>query len=130
MKGRRRIYFSCLLVKRLAIYSDEPVDGTWQLEAGQFKELLNDSLNISDKLFIRFNAVMTKMCHVDDYIGPPPVTDFKISRESSFVPQWLTIDYNKGQWVGNYGWSSSSKKQSNTILIRAGAVRNEEVLLG
>ena len=74
MKGRRRIYFSCLLVKRLAIYSDEPLDGAWQLEAGQFKELLNDSLNVSDKLFIRFNTVMTKMCPVDDYIGPPPKT--------------------------------------------------------
>lgn len=47
-----QIYFSCLLVKRLAIYSDEPVDGAWQLEADQFKKLLNDSLNVADKLFI------------------------------------------------------------------------------
>ena len=121
-----QIYFSCLLVKRLAIYSDEPLDGAWQVESGLFKNLLNDSINLSDKLFIRFNTVMTKICPVDDYIGPPPVTDFKIHRESAFVPYWLIIDFSNGKWVGNYGWSSSSKNQSNTIQIRAGAIRNEE----
>ena len=121
-----QIYFSCLLVKRLAIYSDKPLYGAWQVETEEFMSLLNESLNLSDKLFVRFNTVMTKSCPVDDYIGPPPVTDFKIHRESAFVPQWLMIDYNDGRWVGNYGWSSSSKEQSNTIQIRAGAIRNDK----
>jgi hypothetical protein len=115
-----QIYFSCVLVKRVAIYSDTKQEGVWQLDAEHFSSILQQSQQLTDKLYVRFNTVMTKVCPVADYIGAPPVTDFKIHREQAFVPKWLKIDFVDGKWFGDYGWESSDRDDSNTVQIRGG----------
>jgi len=117
-----QIYFSCLLGKRLAFYSEIPLKGTWQLSADEFAVVLKDAQQLSDYVYVRFNTVMTKDCPVGDYIGPPPVTDFTINNQKPYVPNWLNIDFKDGQWTGQYGWNASDKKFANTKQVRGDAV--------
>ncbi len=113
-----QLYFSCVLVKRVAIYSDTKQDGVWQLDANDFASILEQSQPLHEKLYVRFNTVMTQVCPVSDHVGPPPLSDFKIVRQQAFVPQWLKIDYSNGKWFGDYGWKSSRVDDSNTLQIR------------
>lgn len=116
-----QIYFSCVLVKRVAIYSDTPQEGAWQLEQGHFASLLQSAQPVSGKLFVRFNTVMTQTCPVADHPGPPPVSDFEIVRPHAFVPQWMTIEYRDGKWLGDYGWHNTPKGGGiSSVQIRGG----------
>ena len=117
-----QIYFSCMIGKRLAYYSDTPMPGVYQLEASLFKDILEDSQHLTGKLYVRFNTVMTKNCRISDYAGPPPVTDFAVARSDAFVPNWLTIDYKNNMPVGEYGWFGSDTAIPNTRQIRSAAV--------
>ncbi len=117
-----QIYFSCLLGKRLAFYSEQPLQGAWQLSADEMSSVLKDAQQLSGNIYLRFNTVMTKSCPVGDYTGPPPVTDFTIKNQKPYVPCWLNIDYKDDQWTGQYGWKASDKKFANTKQVR-GAVQ-------
>ncbi len=117
-----QIYFSCLLGKRLAFYSEKKIDGAWQLSADEFKDVLQNAQQLTGNLYVRFNTVMTKDCPVGDHVGPPPVTDFAIKNQKPYVPNWLTIDYKDGQWAGQYGWNASEKGFANTKQIRQSAL--------
>jgi len=119
-----QVYFSCLLGKRLAFYSDQPLNGAWQVDSKQFASMLEDSKSLTDKIYVRFNTVMTKVCPASDYLGPPPVTDFNIKNQKPYVPGWLAIDYKNGLWSGEYGWSQSEVRQSNTKQVRGDAILN------
>ena len=114
-----QIYFSCLLGKRLAFYSNEKIENTYPLDEDTFAEILADSQTITDNIKLRFNTVMTKVCSVSDQVGPPPVTDFKIANQKPYVPAWLTIDYKNGIWSGKYGWDRDNKNLSNIKQISA-----------
>jgi hypothetical protein len=116
-----QIYFSCLLGKRLAFYTDTELNGAWQVEQEQFATMINDAQQLTDNIYVRFNTVMTKACPVSDYVGPPPVTDFTIANQKPYVPSWLAIDYNKGEWSGEYGWPVSKAGQGNTKQVRGQA---------
>jgi len=116
-----QIYFSCLLGKRLAFYTDTELNGAWQVEQELFAAMINDAQQLTDNIYVRFNTVMTKACPVSDYVGPPPVTDFTIANQKPYVPSWLTIDYNKGEWSGEYGWPVSKAGQGNTKQVRGQA---------
>ncbi|VAW66224.1 hypothetical protein MNBD_GAMMA09-3458 [hydrothermal vent metagenome] len=116
-----QIYFSCLLGKRLAFYSDSEISGVQIIEAGLFTELLNSSKRLTNNIYVRFNTVMTKTCSVSDYSGPPPVSDFKIANQKPYVPNWLDIDFKNDLWAGEYGWNNSDKSYSNTKQIRSSA---------
>ena len=118
-----QIYFSCLLGKRLAFYTDKGLNGTWQVETPLFSTMLDDSEQLTDNVYIRFNVVMTKACPVSDYVGPPPVTDFTISNHKPYVPSWLNLDYKNGLWSGQYGWPSSDRKHMNTKQVRDRPIR-------
>lgn len=117
-----QIYFSCLLGKRLAFYTDEVLDGAWQVEPREFMSMLDDAQQLTDHIYIRFNTVMTKACPVSDYVGPPPVTDFTIANQKPYVPSWLNIDYKNGMWSGEYGWPASKEGQMNTKQVRGQAI--------
>jgi len=119
-----QIYFSCLLGKRLAFYSEKPLKGIWQLSGDEIAVALKDAQPLSEALYVRFNTVMTKDCPVGDYIGPPPVTDFPINNQKPYVPNWLHIDFKNGQWTGQYGWNASDKKFSNTKQVRGEALNS------
>lgn len=120
-----QIYFSCLLGKRLAFYTEHELDGAWQVEPEQFSSMLDDAQQFSNNVYIRFNTVMTKSCSVSDYAGPPPVTDFTIENQKPYVPSWLNIDYENGIWSGEYGWPASDKNNMNTKQVRAQAKLSE-----
>jgi len=116
-----QIYFSCMLGKRLAFYTDTEFDGAWQVDKDSFAAMVNEAEQLTDNIYIRFNTVMTKACPVSDYIGPPPVTDFTITNQKPYVPSWLTIDYKNGEWSGEYGWPVSKAGQTNTKQVRGPA---------
>ena len=116
-----QIYFSCLLGKRLAFYSDTEMNGVWRVDKKLFSAMVNDAEQLTENIYVRFNTVMTKACPVSDYIGPPPVTDFIISNQKPYVPSWLNIDFDKDQWSGEYGWPASKVGQANTKQVRGQA---------
>lgn len=120
-----QIYFSCLLGKRLAFYTDTEFNGAWQVDKKQFDSMINDAQSLTDNIYIRFNTVMTKACPVSDYIGPPPITDFAIKNQKPYVPSWLAIDYKNNAWSGEYGWPVSKAGQSNTKQVRGHARRSD-----
>ena len=117
-----QIYFSCLLGKRLAFYSTEKIEGTWQLDEDAFSTVLKKAQLLTDSIYVRFNTVMTKSCPVSDYVGPPPVTDFTIANQKPYVPNWLNIDFNNGLWCGEYGWKASQPGYSNTKQVRGNSI--------
>ncbi len=133
-----QVYFSCLLGKRLAYYTEQPLEGAWQVEPEQFATMLEASEKLTENIYIRFNTVMTKDCPVSDYVGPPPVTDFTITNQKPYVPSWLNIDFSNNLWSGNYGWSVSAIGHENTKQVRGQAIKrvaqhsdnslNEEVI--
>ena len=121
-----QIYFSCLLGKRLAFYTEDALDNAWQVEPALFSTMLNDSQQLSNNLHLRFNTVMTKACPVSDYVGPPPVTDFTIKNQKPYVPEWLNINFKKNIWSGEYGWASSNARNKNTKQVRAPAITSQQ----
>ena len=123
-----QIYFSCMLGKRLAYYSDTPIPGAYQLEPDQFKEILDDSQQLTGNVYIRFNVVMTIDCSITDYVGPPPVTDFEIVNREVYVPHWLNIDVENGVFIGEYGWKSSKPGMENTKQVRDTLLQKSEYL--
>ena len=116
-----QIYFSCLLGKRLAFYSDTEMNGAWRVDKKTFSAMTDDAEQLTENIYVRFNTVMTKACPVSDYIGPPPATDFIISNQKPYVPSWLNIEFNKGEWSGEYGWPASKEGQANTKQVRGQA---------
>ncbi len=116
-----QIYFSCMLGKRLAFYTDTEFDGAWQVDKSSFAAMIDEAEQLTDNIYIRFNTVMTKACPVSDYIGPPPVTDFTISNQKPYVPSWLSIDFSNSMWSGEYGWPMSKAGQANTKQVRGPA---------
>jgi len=84
------LYFSCLLRKRVMVRE--------KIES-------NFSVAVSDKLVIGFRPVMTKSCSISSCDGDsPPLSDFPIVRPECYIPHWLTIDYKKGKWLGEFGY--------------------------
>jgi len=116
-----QIYFSCLLGKRLAFYTDKELNGAWLVEKEEFATMVDDAQKLTDNIYVRFNTVMTKACPTSDYVGPPPVTDFTIRNQKPYVPSWLNIDFNNNEWSGEYGWPKSKSGQKNTKQVRGQA---------
>ncbi len=85
------LYFSCLIRLRVRFYdSDEKASAT----------------TVSGQLSIRFRPVMSRHCDLHEVNGKPPLDDFPIVRRSPYVPRWLSLDYKKGEWVGEFGYKS------------------------
>ena len=83
------LYFSCLIRKRVLFHPG-----------------LIRGFNIPgmSRLYISFRPVMTSHCRVDNDGDDPPLTDFPINNAEAFIPRWLTIDYRKGKWLGEFGY--------------------------
>lgn len=92
------LYFSCLLRKQIRI-SEQVRHHQSEVKDGEF------SVQLADNLHISFRPVMTKSCSVascED--GKPPLSDFPIEKPQAYVPKWLTLDFRKGQWCGDFGY--------------------------
>jgi len=85
------LYFSCLIRKRVNIRRQPRADAI-------FKTAVNNYLSIS------FRPVMTKVCQVSDVAGEPDVEPLPIVKPERFTPNWLSLDYKNGQWLGEFGY--------------------------
>jgi len=85
------LYFSCLVRKKVRFYEEKNKE---------------ESVIVNENLKVRFRPVMTQSCNISDMEGDaPPVTDFPIKNAAAYVPRWLRIDYKKGEWRGEFGYS-------------------------
>lgn len=85
------LYFSCLIRKKVRFR--EAGHETGEVAAG-------------NNLTVRFRPVMTAQCKVHE-VGENevPVSDFPIANPRPFVPHWLHIDYKRGEFVGEFGYT-------------------------
>jgi hypothetical protein len=87
------LYFSCLIRLRVRFYErDEEASAT------------PDNAQLS----VRFRPVMTRSCDLHEVEGKPPLGDFPIVKRSPYVPRWLRLDYKKGAWVGEFGYTTKN----------------------
>lgn len=86
------LYFSCLIRKRVL-----------------FKEDGASATPVSEKLSLRFRPVAGQRCDLHALEGEQPLEDFPIVRRAPFVPHWLRLDYRKGAWVGEFGYTGEAR---------------------
>ena len=82
------LLFSCLLRKRV-----------------YFGETAEQSTLVNERLAVRFKPIMTRRCSVADGGATPPSEGFPLENPRPYVPNWLSIDFRRGQWVGNFGYA-------------------------
>lgn len=82
------LLFSCLLRKRV-----------------YFGESTEQSVPVSAQLAVRFKPIMTRRCSVAEGGATPPSERFPLENPRPYVPSWLSIDYRRGEWVGNFGYA-------------------------
>ena len=82
------LLFSCLLRKRV-----------------HFGEASEPSTPVNERLAVRFKPIMTRRCSVAEGGATPPSEGFPLENPRPYVPNWLTIDYRRGQWVGDFGYA-------------------------
>lgn len=83
------LLFSCLLRKRV-----------------YFGDAAEHSTPVNERLAVRFRPIMTRHCSVSEDGGLPPSDDFPLANPRPYVPNWLTIDYRRGEWAGDFGYAS------------------------
>ena len=66
---------------------------------------LAQSTPVDDRLAVRFRPIMTRHCTVAGSGESPPSDDFPLANPRPYVPNWLTIDYRHGKWVGDFGYA-------------------------
>ena len=81
------LLFSCLLRKRVL-----------------FGDAAEQSTPVNDRLAVRFRPIMTRKCSVAEGGATPPSEGFPLDNPRPYVPHWLTIDYRRGSWVGEFGY--------------------------
>lgn len=82
------LLFSCLLRKR--VYFGEDTDASTPVEG---------------RLAVRFKPIMTRRCSVAEGGAHPPSERFPLENPRPYVPNWLAIDYRRGEWVGEFGYA-------------------------
>jgi len=81
------LFFSCLIRKRVCFYENEK------------------GIPVTDALNVDFHPVMNRHCSDTELEEDgPPMTDFPITKPTSFTPRWLSIDFKKGEWLGEFGY--------------------------
>lgn len=82
------LLFSCLLRKRVLF------DGT-----------ADGARAVNERLAVRFRPIMTRRCSVAEGGARPPSEGFPLENPRPYVPNWLRLDYRRGQWVGEFGYA-------------------------
>ena len=87
------LYFSCLIRKRVLVR--ESIDE-------------NDAVVLADKLVASFRPVVTQTCAMREVERDnPPVKDMPIRHPERFYPHWLTLDFRRGEWSAEFGYSGT-----------------------
>ena len=84
------LYFSCFVRKQVRFH-----------DAGEF----DNEVPVADSLTVRFRPVMTAECAINPEGNEPPITDIPIVKSHPFIPRWLRIDFRRGNWVGEFGYT-------------------------
>ena len=86
------LYFSCLIRLQVRFYeTDDSASAT----------------PINAHLAVRFRPVMSSRCDLHAVQGKSPLEDFPIVKRAPYVPHWMSLDYKKGAWVGEFGYQST-----------------------
>lgn len=88
------LYFSCMIRKAVRFRPGAP-DAT--LPPGSHAPILQH-------LGLQFRPVTTEHCHLEAGAGAPPLETMPVTRPAAFVPRWLTIDFHRGDWLGEFGY--------------------------
>ncbi len=89
------LYFSCLIRKRLLF---RPLSAC--------REIDGEPAEINQQLLLSFRPVITQHCRIDELDGAsPPLATMPVKDHQAFVPHWVRIDYRKGQWNGEFGYT-------------------------
>lgn len=82
------LLFSCLLRKRV-----------------RFGDCTENATAVDARLSVRFTPIMTRRCSVSEGGATPPSEGFPLENPRPYVPNWLAIDYRRGEWVGEFGYA-------------------------
>lgn len=89
------LLFSCLVRKRILFDPDHDMAG-YAVACGH------------PLLEVSFRPVVTRECAINDQpFGGQQLDDLPTQRAERMVPKWLKIDYQHGEWQGEFGWSPS-----------------------
>ena len=69
-----------------------------------FGESVEQSTPVNAQLAVRFKPIMTRRCSVTEGGATPPSEGFPLENPRPYVPNWLAIDYRRGEWVGDFGY--------------------------
>jgi hypothetical protein len=83
------LYFSCLIRKRVLIAEIADTD--------------RDYIPVHDRVSVGFSPVMTKACSVDPNV-PPELVAFPIKKPDAYLPKWMKLDFQRGEFVGEFGY--------------------------
>ena len=86
------LLFSCFLRKRVLIVEHAP-DHAKPLKCED------------NRLRLWFTPVMTRGCLVSEGGREPGKDHFPLVRSTAFQPRWVSLDFRKGQWRGEFGYS-------------------------
>ena len=88
------LFFSCLVRKRVLI---KPL--------AEASVPLSEMTPIHDRMHLSFRPVVSEQCRIDDLgENAPPLKTMPVKKKGTYVPRWLTLDFQHGQWSGEYGF--------------------------
>ena len=101
------LYFTYFVQKKVLFFDERPQ-----------KEVTK----ISDKLYLYFSPLQSRMCNVKDLRGDESdLVEIPVIRKGALVPKYVSIDWKKGIWKGDFTWKSGNKYfkpiQPNQIKI-------------
>lgn len=85
------LYFSCLIRKQVKVRP--AIDN-------------GISVFVSDKLEIGFKPVITQSCSANTCAGNASQSNSSpINKPERYIPSWLHVDFKKGEWCSEFGYS-------------------------
>jgi len=70
-----------------------------------FGESAEQSTAVNAQLAVRFKPIMTRRCSVAAGGATPPSEGFPLENPRPYVPNWLAIDFRRGEWIGDFGYA-------------------------
>jgi hypothetical protein len=62
---------------------------------------------LDGKLALSFRPVTARACTLEASLDQPPLPEgYPVARPEKAVPKWLRIDFRRGRWTGEFGYSA------------------------
>ncbi|RDH84105.1 MAG: hypothetical protein DIZ80_08205 [endosymbiont of Galathealinum brachiosum] len=90
------LQFSCMIKKRVF---------------QSMKGLSDNAVKLNENMFLSFKPITTNVCAPKDVDihNHESIEIFDIENPERFVPNWLLIDYQKGEWCGEFGYDKATR---------------------